>query len=208
MNRGSTELHCKCSVVNRESTGVLPDRGYTGVTSARWERNLFFMKCVPVHHGIPAVLHRDVLWLHLHSENGALVPVQPRKTRPYITENLLMGRNESNQTSTSCAYLRLKLTATSLEWYSGMEWYNGRYYFTINLHESMRPGCDQLRTPGSSVRHASVARHVTDCLRGPIWRFVPAATFVSAIFCASRKFCASRNFCASSIFWAGSNFLS
>ena len=79
------------------------------------------MKCVPVHHGIPAVLHRDVLWLHLHSENGALVPVQPRKTRPYITENLLMGRNESNQTSTSCAYLRLKLTATSLECYSGME---------------------------------------------------------------------------------------
>ena len=72
------------------------------------------MKCVPVHHGIPAVLHRDVLWLHLHSENGALVPVQPRKTRPYITENLLMGRNESNQTSTSCAYLRLKLTATFL----------------------------------------------------------------------------------------------
>ena len=67
-----------------------------------------FMKCVPVHHGIPAVLHRDVLWLHLHSENGALVPVQPRETSPYITENLLMGRNESNQTSTSCAYLRLK----------------------------------------------------------------------------------------------------
>ena len=29
--------------------------------------------------------------------------------------NLLMGRNESNQTSTSCAYFRLKLTATSLE---------------------------------------------------------------------------------------------
>ena len=74
-----------------------------------------FTWVVPVHHGIPAVLHRDVLWLHLHSENRALVPVQPRKTRPYITENLLMGRNESNQTSTSCAYLRLKLTATSLE---------------------------------------------------------------------------------------------
>ena len=30
------------------------------------------MKCVPVHHGIPAVLHRDVPWLHRHSENGAL----------------------------------------------------------------------------------------------------------------------------------------
>ena len=29
------------------------------------------MKCVPVHHGIPAVLHRDEPWLHRHSENGA-----------------------------------------------------------------------------------------------------------------------------------------
>ena len=30
------------------------------------------MKCVPVHHGIPAVLLRDEPWLHRHSENGAL----------------------------------------------------------------------------------------------------------------------------------------
>ena len=30
------------------------------------------MKCVPVHHGIPAVLHQDEPWLHRHSENGAL----------------------------------------------------------------------------------------------------------------------------------------
>ena len=36
------------------------------------ERNLFSMKCVPVHHGIQAALHRDVPWLHGHSENGAL----------------------------------------------------------------------------------------------------------------------------------------
>ena len=28
-----------------------------------------------------------------------LVLVQPRKTRPYITERLLMGRRESNQTN-------------------------------------------------------------------------------------------------------------
>ena len=73
---------------------------------------------------------------------GALAPVQPRKTRPYITESLLMGRNESNQTSTSCAYFRLKLTATSRK---GVIFYDGRNYFTINLHESMRPGCDQTR---------------------------------------------------------------
>ena len=35
------------------------------------------MKCVPVHHGIPAVLHRDEPWLHRHSENGALSSDQP-----------------------------------------------------------------------------------------------------------------------------------
>ena len=31
--------------------------------------------------------------------NPSLVLVQPRKTRPYITEKLLMGRKESNQTN-------------------------------------------------------------------------------------------------------------
>ena len=30
--------------------------------------------------------------------NPSLVLVEPRKTRPYITERLLMGRKESNQT--------------------------------------------------------------------------------------------------------------
>ena len=33
--------------------------------------------------------------------NPSLVLVQPRKTRPYITERLLMGRKESNQTKLS-----------------------------------------------------------------------------------------------------------
>ena len=31
--------------------------------------------------------------------NPSLVLVQPRKTRPFITERLLMGRKQSNQTS-------------------------------------------------------------------------------------------------------------
>ena len=31
--------------------------------------------------------------------NPSLVLVQPRKTRPFITERLLMGRQESNQTN-------------------------------------------------------------------------------------------------------------
>ena len=30
--------------------------------------------------------------------NPSIVLVQPRKTRPFITERLLMGRKESNQT--------------------------------------------------------------------------------------------------------------
>ena len=40
--------------------------------------------------------------------NPSLVLVQPRKTRPFITEILLMGRKESNQTK--------KLTVTRHLW--------------------------------------------------------------------------------------------
>ena len=38
--------------------------------------------------------------------NPSLVLVQPRKTRPFITERLLMGRKESNQTNkqTNCHF--------------------------------------------------------------------------------------------------------
>ena len=32
-------------------------------------------------------------------QNPSLVLVQPRKTRPFITERLLMGRKETNQTN-------------------------------------------------------------------------------------------------------------
>ena len=37
----------------------------------------------------------------------------------------------------------------------------------INLHDSMGPHRDRTRDPGSAVRHASVARHVTDCATRP-----------------------------------------
>ena len=37
--------------------------------------------------------------------NPSLVLVQPRKTRPFITERLLMGRKESNQTTTKNYYV-------------------------------------------------------------------------------------------------------
>ena len=38
--------------------------------------------------------------------NPSLVLVQPRKTRPYITERLLMGRKESNQTNKNLEHYR------------------------------------------------------------------------------------------------------
>ena len=42
-----------------------------------------------------------------------------------------------------------------------------RNYFMINLHESMGLGGFELATPGSAVRLASVARHVTNCASSP-----------------------------------------
>ena len=39
----------------------------------------------------------------------SLVLVQPRKTRPYITERLLMGRKEPNQAKNMSAHVSLNL---------------------------------------------------------------------------------------------------
>ena len=47
--------------------------------------------------------------------NPSLVLVQPRKTRPFITERLLMGRKESNQTKP--LYSRLSLTQLCITQY-------------------------------------------------------------------------------------------
>ena len=43
--------------------------------------------------------HRRHCVVSLSKINPSLVLVQPRKTRPFITEILLMGRKESNQTN-------------------------------------------------------------------------------------------------------------
>ena len=43
-----------------------------------------------------------VLWSLSKQIYPSLVLVQPRKTRPCLTERLLMGRKESNQTNTNC----------------------------------------------------------------------------------------------------------
>ena len=46
--------------------------------------------------------------------NPSLVLVQPRKTRPYISERLLMGRKESNQTNENKINITLGLFSTWL----------------------------------------------------------------------------------------------
>ena len=46
----------------------------------------------------------------------SLVLVQPRKTRPYITERLLMGRKESNQTNKNKGQIRISLCGLPLQW--------------------------------------------------------------------------------------------
>ena len=53
---------------------------------------LFFLFCFVLFfiNALPYLFQR-----HLYP---SLVLVQPRKNRPYITERLLMGRKESNQT--------------------------------------------------------------------------------------------------------------
>ena len=50
-------------------------------------------------------------------------------------------------TSNSCAYFRLLLTTTLLEWISGREENDRRNHFMINLHESMGPDRDRTRDP-------------------------------------------------------------
>ena len=45
--------------------------------------------------------------------NPSLVLVQPRKTRPFTTERLLMGRKESNQTNKNILVASLTLMALS-----------------------------------------------------------------------------------------------
>ena len=62
--------------------------------------------------------------------NPSLVLVQPRKTRPFITERLLMGRKKSNQTNTEMAVSRrTEMTAFPCSEISP-------------LHIVLRVGCD------------------------------------------------------------------
>ena len=51
--------------------------------------------------------------------NPSLVLVQPRKTRPFITERMLMGRKESNQTN------KIKLITWLEMWLGKDVWVGG-----------------------------------------------------------------------------------
>ena len=55
--------------------------------------------------------------------NPSLVLVQPRKTRPFIAERLLMGRKESNQTKNKKAFSQISHFNSHLEISSGEKSY-------------------------------------------------------------------------------------
>ena len=68
-------------------------QGYT----AFWERCGSVVECLTLDQG--AAVWNCVVSLR-KTYNSSLVLVQSRKNRPYITERLLMGHKESNQTNT------------------------------------------------------------------------------------------------------------
>ena len=78
--------------------------------------------------------------------------------RPKSTAMVMMGRSVHLTTLFSWAGLNKRLTSR--------EENDRRNYFMINLEVWYQAGIE-LATPGSAVRHASIARHVTDCATGP-----------------------------------------
>ena len=70
--------------------------------SSQWERSGSVVECLTQDRGAAGSSITDVTALYPWARtflNPSLVLVQPRKTRPFITERLLMGRKESNQTN-------------------------------------------------------------------------------------------------------------
>ena len=59
---------------------------------------MYQMKSMDPLHASPTINLSDPNQSLSKNINPSLVLVQPRKTRPFITERLLMGRKESNQT--------------------------------------------------------------------------------------------------------------
>ena len=60
-----------------------------------WERSGSVVECLTQGQGVQVRASLASLCCVL---DPSLVLVQPRKTRPHITERMLMGRKESNQT--------------------------------------------------------------------------------------------------------------
>ena len=68
--------------------------------------------------------------------NASLVLVQPRKTRPFITERLLMGRKESNQTKTKYTNkicLKQQFKETSSEQFSKKKIFLNLYSILLSV---------------------------------------------------------------------------
>ena len=67
------------------------------ITIMKWEPCVFDSR--PKGHGSEPNQRHWVVFLSKKNINPSLVLVQPRKTGPFITERLLMGHKESNQTN-------------------------------------------------------------------------------------------------------------
>ena len=80
---------------------------------------------------------------------------------------LFLGKLEQAVNQYFVHILSLVTDKTLLECFSGREKNDRRKYFMINLCESIGLGRIELATPGSAVRHASVARHITGCATHP-----------------------------------------
>ena len=68
-------------------------------TFVLWERSGSVAECLTYHGAAGSSLTgATVLWSLSKTHYPSLELVQPRKTRPCLTERLLMGHKESNQT--------------------------------------------------------------------------------------------------------------
>ena len=75
------------------------NKGVQWLSGRVWERSGSVVECLTRDRGA-AGSSFTVLCPWARHINPSLVLVQPRKTRPYITERLLMGCKESNQAKT------------------------------------------------------------------------------------------------------------
>ena len=67
-------------------------------------------------HGFEPHRRHCVVVLKQRHIYPSLVLVQPRKTRPYITERLLMGHKESNQTNKNGSLMMVESIAECYPW--------------------------------------------------------------------------------------------